>query len=95
MRYEGRGSVSDFDPDQLFDKTKSLAEGALTVPGMTMDGWYGHIFACSKFFDMDKPIKDYTKRELDNLLHKEPTKINIDGVNLTYEGVIRASSVGC
>lgn len=70
MRYEGRGSVSDFDPDQLFDKTKSLAEGALTVPGMTMDGWYGHIFACSKFFDMDKPIKDYTKRELDNLLHK-------------------------
>ena len=88
VRCEGRGSVSDFDLDQLFDKTKSLAEGALTVPGMTMDGWYGRIFACSKFFDMDKPIKDYSKRELDNLLHKEPTKINVDGVNLTYEGVI-------
>ena len=88
VRYEGRGSVSDFDLDQLFDKTKSLAEGALTVPGMTMEGWYGRIFACSKFFDMDKPIKDYAKHELDNLLHKEPTKINIDGVNLTYEGVI-------
>ena len=88
VRCEGRGSVSDFDLDQLFDKTKSLAEGALTVPGMTMDGWYGRIFACSKFFDMDKPIKDYAKRELDNLLHKEPTKIIVDGVNLTYEGVI-------
>lgn len=88
VRCEGRGSVSDFGLDQLFDKAKSLAEGALTVPGMTMDGWYGRIFACSKFFDMDKPIKDYSKRELDNLLHKEPTKINVDGVNLTYEGVI-------
>lgn len=88
VRCEGRGSVGDFDLDQLFDKTKSLAEGALTVPGMTMDGWYGRIFAGSKFFDMDKPIKDYSKRELDNLLHKEPTKITVDGVNLTYEGVI-------
>ena len=87
-RCEGRGSVSDFDLDQLLDQSKSLNEGALTVPGMTMDGWYGRIFAGSKFFDMDKPIKDYSKKELDNLLHKEPTKIKVEGINLTYEGVI-------
>ncbi|MBZ4498802.1 excinuclease ABC subunit UvrA [Dermacoccus sp. Tok2021] len=87
-RCEGRGSVSDFDLDQLFDKEKSLAEGALTVPGMTMDGWYGRIFAGSGFFDMDKPLKKYSKREMDNLLHKEATKIKVEGINLTYEGVI-------
>ncbi|CAM3084350.1 MULTISPECIES: ATP-binding cassette domain-containing protein [Dermacoccus] len=87
-RCEGRGSVSDFDLDQLFDKEKSLAEGALTVPGMTMDGWYGRIFAGSGFFDMDKPLKKYSKREMDNLLHKEATKIKVEGINLAYEGVI-------
>ena len=87
-RCEGRGSVSDFDLDELFDAEKSLAEGALRVPGMSMDGWYGRIFAGSGFFDMDKPLKKYSKREMDNLLHKEATKIKVEGINLTYEGVI-------
>jgi excinuclease UvrABC ATPase subunit len=87
-RCEGRGDVQDFDLTQLYDADKSLAGGALTVPGYTMDGWYGRIFAGSGFFDMDKPIRDFTKRELADLLHKEPTKIKVEGINLTYEGII-------
>jgi excinuclease UvrABC ATPase subunit len=86
-RCEGMGAVSDFDLTALYDESKSLAGGALMVPGYSMDGWYGRIF--SGFgFDMDKPIKKFTKRELDDLLYKEPTKIKVEGINLTYEGVI-------
>ncbi|MFE3764353.1 ATP-binding cassette domain-containing protein [Streptomyces sp. NPDC059104] len=87
-RCEGRGSVSDIDLTALYDDTKSLNEGALTIPGYSMDGWYGRIFAGCGFFDPDKPIRKYTKRELADLLHKEPTKIKVDGINLTYEGLI-------
>ncbi|MFG3347252.1 ATP-binding cassette domain-containing protein [Streptomyces sp. NPDC048018] len=87
-RCEGRGSVSDIDLTALYDDSKSLAEGALTIPGYTMDGWYGRIFSGSGFFDMDKPIRRYTKRELNDLLHREPTKIKVEGINLTYEGLI-------
>ena len=87
-RCEGRGSVTDFDLSQLYDDTKSLNEGALTIPGYSMDGWYGRIFRGCGFFDPDKPISTFTKRELHDLLHKEPTKIRVDGINLTYEGLI-------
>lgn len=87
-RCEGRGAVNDIDLTALYDDTKSLSEGALTIPGYTMDGWYGRIFSGSGFFDMDKPIRKYTKRELADLLHKEPTKIKVEGINLTYEGII-------
>ncbi|MEU8950042.1 excinuclease ABC subunit UvrA [Streptomyces sp. NPDC048489] len=87
-RCEGRGTVTDIDLSQLYDDSKSLAEGALTVPGYSMDGWYGRIFKGSGFFDPDKPIRKYTKKELHDLLHKEPTKIKVDGINLTYEGLI-------
>ena len=88
-RCEGRGSVTDFDLSQLYDDSKSLNEGALTIPGYSMDGWYGRIFTGCGFFDPDKPIRKYTKTELHDLLHKEPTKIKVDGINLTYEGLIR------
>ena len=87
-RCEGWGSVTDFDLSQLYDDSKSLNEGALTIPGYSMDGWYGRIFSGSGFFDMDKPIRKFTKKELHDLLHKEPTKIKVEGINLTYEGVI-------
>ena len=87
-RCEGRGSVTDFDLTQMYDDTKSLNEGALTIPGYSMDGWYGRIFTGCGFFDPDKPIRKFTKKELDELLHKEPTKIKVDGINLTYEGLI-------
>ncbi len=87
-RCEGRGSVTDFDLSQLYDDGKSLNEGALTIPGYSMDGWYGRIFRGCGFFDPDKPIRRFTKRELRDLLHKEPTKIKVDGINLTYEGLI-------
>src|SRR5918912_819155 len=87
-RCEGRGSVTDFDLSQLSDEGKSLNEGALTIPGYSMDGWYGRIFKGCGFFDPDKPIKKFNKRELHDLLHKEPTKIKVDGINLTYEGLI-------
>jgi excinuclease UvrABC ATPase subunit len=87
-RCEGRGSVNDIDLSQLYDDTKSLTEGALTIPGYSMDGWYGRIFLGCGFFDPDKPIKRFTKKELGDLLYKEPTKIKVDGVNLTYEGLI-------
>ncbi|KIS27106.1 daunorubicin resistance protein DrrC [Arthrobacter sp. SPG23] len=86
-RCEGMGSVSDFDLTALYDDSKSLGEGALTVPGYSMDGWYGRIFSGAGF-DMDKPIAKFTKKELDNLLYKEPTKIKVEGINLTYEGLI-------
>jgi excinuclease UvrABC ATPase subunit len=87
-RCEGRGSVSDFDLAALYDDSKSLNQGALTIPGYSMDGWYGRIFKGCGFFDPDKPIRKFTKRELDDLLHKEATRIKVDGVNLTYEGLI-------
>jgi excinuclease UvrABC ATPase subunit len=87
-RCEGMGSVSDFDLTQLYDDTKSLNEGALTVPGYSMDGWHGRIFRGCGFFDADKPIRKFTKKELDDLLHKEPTRIKVEGINLTYEGLI-------
>jgi excinuclease UvrABC ATPase subunit len=87
-RCEGRGSVTDFDLTQLYDDAKSLNEGALTIPGYSMDGWYGRIFKESGLFDPDKPIGKYSKRELHDLLHKEPTKIKVEGINLTYEGLI-------
>ncbi|GAA2360223.1 excinuclease ABC subunit UvrA [Saccharopolyspora halophila] len=85
---EGRGQTSDFDLTALYDDSKSLGEGALTVPGYSMDGWYGRIFAGSGFFDMDKPIREFTDQELRDLLHKEATKIKVEGINLTYEGII-------
>ncbi|MGW4460935.1 ATP-binding cassette domain-containing protein [Micromonospora sp. NPDC004704] len=87
-RCEGRGSVNDIDLSALYDDSKSLNEGALTIPGYSMEGWYGRIFGGCGFFDPDKPIKKFTKRELHDLLHKEPTKIKVDGINLTYEGLI-------
>jgi len=87
-RCEGRGAVNDIDLTALYDDTLSLNEGALTIPGYTMDGWYGRIFRGCGFFDPDKPIKKYTKKELDALLYKEPTKIKVEGINLTYEGLI-------
>ncbi|MFI8943962.1 ATP-binding cassette domain-containing protein [Streptomyces syringium] len=87
-RCEGRGAVSDIDLTQLYDDSKSLNEDALTIPGYSMEGWYGRIFRGCGFFDPDKPIRKYTKKELHDLLHKEPTKIKVDGVNLTYEGLI-------
>ena len=87
-RCEGRGSVTDFDLTALYDETKSLRQGALTIPGYSMDGWYGRIFLGCGFFDPDKPIAKFTKREREALLYKEPTKIKVDGINITYEGLI-------
>ncbi|MEU5722359.1 excinuclease ABC subunit UvrA [Micromonospora sp. NPDC047738] len=87
-RCEGMGSVNDIDLTQLYDDSKSLNEGALTIPGYSMDGWYGRIFRGCGFFDPDKPIRKYNKRELHDLLYKEPTKIKVEGINLTYAGLI-------
>jgi excinuclease UvrABC ATPase subunit len=87
-RCEGMGSVTDFDVAALYDDSLSLNEGALTIPGYSMDGWYGRIFRGCGFFDPNKPIRKFTKKELHDLLYKEPTKIKIDGINLTYEGLI-------
>ncbi|MEV1113692.1 excinuclease ABC subunit UvrA [Actinosynnema sp. NPDC049800] len=87
-RCEGMGAVNDFDLTALYDDSKSLNDGALTIPGYSMDGWYGRIYRGCGFFDPDKPIRKYTKRELHDLLYKEPTKIKVDGINLTYSGLI-------
>ena len=85
---EGRGLVTDFDLSQLYDDSKSINEGALTIPGYSVDGWFGRIFRGCGFFDPDRPIRKYTKAELHDLLYKEPTRIKVDGINLTYEGLI-------
>ena len=87
-RCEGMGRVTDIDLTQLYDADKSLAEGALTIPGYTMEGWYGRIYTGTGFLDPHKPIRDYGKQELHDLLHKAPTKIKVDGINITYEGLI-------
>jgi excinuclease ABC A subunit len=87
-RCEGRGSVNDLDLAAIYDDTKSLNDGALLVPGYSMDGWYGRIFGGSGYFDMDKPIARFSKRELEDLLYRQPTRIKVDGINLTYEGVV-------
>ncbi|WP_238419460.1 excinuclease ABC subunit UvrA [Gordonia sp. 'Campus'] len=87
-RCEGRGDVSDFDLTALYDASKSLNEGALTIPGYSMDGWYGRIYRGCGFFDPDKPIAKFTKKQLNDLLYKEPTKIKVEGINITFEGLI-------
>ncbi|KAB2346988.1 ATP-binding cassette domain-containing protein [Actinomadura rudentiformis] len=87
-RCEGTGRVTDFDLTQLYDDSKSLNEGPFTIPGYNADGWYVRIFAEAGFLDPDKPIRKYTKQELDDFLYREPTKVKIDRTNLTYEGLI-------
>ncbi|MGC4744517.1 ATP-binding cassette domain-containing protein [Micromonospora sp. DT201] len=87
-RCEGMGAVTDIDLSALYDDSLSLNEGAITIPGYSMEGWYGRIFRGCGYFDPDKPISKYNKRELQDLLHREPTKIKVDGINLTYVGLI-------
>ena len=87
-RCEGMGSISDIDPAQLYDESMSLAEGAITIPGYKADGWAVRIFTESGFLDPDKPIRKYTKKELHDFLHKDPTKVKVAGINMTYEGLI-------
>ena len=87
-RCEGMGTVNDIDLTQLFDDTKSLAEGAMTIPGYTADGWGVRIFTGSGFLDPDKPIRDYTKKEFEDFLYREPIKVKIGDINMTYEGLI-------
>src|SRR5215470_17566490 len=87
-RCEGMGTVTDIDHDELFDRDRSLAQGAITIPGYTADGWNVRIFAASGFLDPEKPIRDYTKQELHDFLYKEPVKIKFNSINLTYEGLV-------
>ena len=86
-RCEGMGRVNDMDFTQIYDATKSINEGAILVPGFSVDGWYGRVYGGSGFFDPDKAISKFTKQELHDLLHKESTKIKVDGINITYEGL--------
>jgi excinuclease UvrABC ATPase subunit len=87
-RCEGRGAVSDIDLAQLFDDSKSLSDGAITVPGYTGGGWNSRLYTESGFVDPDKPIRKYTKKELHDFLHHEPVRMKIAGINMTYEGLI-------
>ena len=87
-RCEGMGSVTDIDLAQLYDERKSLAQGAITIPGYTVDGWMVRIFAASGFLDPDKPIRDYTEAELHDFLRREPTKVKVESINMTYEGLL-------
>ncbi len=88
VRCEGRGKVSDIDLTQLYDDSKSISEGAFTIPGYTAGGWNARLYAESGLFDADKPIRKFTKKELHALLHHEPTRMKIAGINMTYEGLI-------
>ncbi|MBH5337885.1 excinuclease ABC subunit UvrA [Streptomyces pactum] len=88
-RCEGRGTVSDIDLTQLYDDSKSLADGAFTIPGWKSDSfWTVRVYAGSGFLDPNKPIRDYTEEEMHDFLHREPTKVKVEGVNLTYEGLL-------
>ena len=86
-RCEGMGNVSDIDLTALYDESKSLSDGALTIPGYSMDGWYGRLFE-GVGLPMDKPIAKFTKKQLDTMLYAEPTKIKVEGINLTFDGII-------
>ncbi|MGO4419140.1 ATP-binding cassette domain-containing protein, partial [Streptomyces sp. MCAF7] len=88
VRCEGRGSVTDLDLTQLYDDSKSLAEGAITVPGYKGGGWNSRLYIESGFFDPEKPIRRFTEKELQDFLHREPTRMKIAGINMTYEGLI-------
>ncbi|HWH00245.1 MAG TPA: excinuclease ABC subunit UvrA, partial [Pilimelia sp.] len=85
---EGMGTATDIDLDELFDRDRSLSEGAITIPGYTADGWQVRTFAASGFLDPDKPIRDYTDQELHDFLYREPTKVKIENLNMTYEGLV-------
>ncbi|MDF2492734.1 MAG: daunorubicin resistance protein DrrC, partial [Microbacterium sp.] len=87
-RCEGMGNVTDIDLAQLYDESKSLTEGAITVPGYTADGWAVRIYSESGFVPADKPVRDFSATELNDFLHKEPTKIKVAGMNMTYEGLV-------
>ncbi len=87
-RCEGRGTVSDVDLTELFDETKSLAEGAITIPGYTTGGWNYRLYASSGFYDPNKPIRDYTEKERHDFLYREATRMKIEGINMTYEGLV-------
>ena len=87
-RCEGMGTISDVDLAELYDEDKTLEEGPFTIPGYVPGGWYVKIFASSGFYPADKPIRTFTKRQMHDFLYKEPTKISIDGMNMTYEGLI-------
>ena len=87
-RCEGMGSVTDIDLSQLYDSSKSLNEGALLVPGYKTGGWNFRLYSASGFYDPDKPVRKFTKTELHDLLHREPTRMKIAGINMTYEGVV-------
>src|SRR5690348_3028706 len=87
-RCEGRGSVTDIDLSQLFDDSKSLNEGAITAPGYTGGGWNSRLYIESGFYDPDKPIRNYTKKELHDFLYREPVRMKIAGINMTYEGLV-------
>ena len=87
-RCEGRGTVTDLDLSQLYDDSKSLNEGAITVPGYTGGGWNSRLYSASGFVDPDKPIRKYTRKELHDFLHHEPVRMKIAGINMTYEGLI-------
>ncbi len=87
-RCEGRGAVTDIDLSQLYDDSKSLNEGAITVPGYTGGGWNSRLYSASGFVDPDQPIRTYTKQELHDFLHHEPVRMKIAGINMTYEGLI-------
>lgn len=87
-RCEGRGTVNDIDLTQLYDDSKSLNEGALTIPGYKAGGWGYRLYSESGFYDADKPIRKYTKRELQDFLYREPTRMKIAGINMTYEGLV-------
>jgi excinuclease UvrABC ATPase subunit len=86
-RCEGMGNATDIDLTQLYDENKSLNEGALTIPGYTADGWHVRIFAAAGI-DPDKPIRKYSKKELHDFLYKEASKVKVEKMNLTYEGLI-------
>ncbi len=87
-RCEGRGTVSDIDLTQLYDDSKSVAEGAITIPGYQAGGWNFRLYRSSGFFDPDRPVRRFTKKEQHDFLHRQPTRMKIEGINMTYEGLI-------
>lgn len=88
----GIGRSLGVDMSKAVDMSKSLREGAIMLPGYTVDGWEWNMLIQSGSFDPDKKLSDYSDEDLEQLLYGKARKVKMDfagkATNITVEGVI-------
>jgi excinuclease UvrABC ATPase subunit len=92
---EGIGQVAAMDMSAVVDETKSLNAGALLPKDFAVDSWYWEVYANSGYFDMDKPVGQFTAEERAALFDLDDgRKVKVGKINLTYEGVVAKLTKG-